>query len=57
MVRNVGAYLYVGEAYGIGFANIRVRPHDIIEVIRFIYLSPREDSPTTNKSKVGVTEY
>jgi hypothetical protein len=50
MVPNVGAN-------GIACGNIKVRPHDIIDVIRFIYLSPREDSPTTNKSKVAVTEY
>jgi hypothetical protein len=31
IVRNVGAN--------------GIRPHDIIEVIRFLYLSPREDSP------------
>jgi hypothetical protein len=33
MLRNVGALL-------LGFANIKVRPDDIIEVIRFLYVSP-----------------
>jgi hypothetical protein len=37
MVANVGAN-------GIACGNIKVRPLDIIEVIRFFYLSPREDS-------------
>jgi hypothetical protein len=31
MVPNVGAN-------GIGFANIRVRPQDIIEIIKFVYI-------------------
>jgi hypothetical protein len=50
MVPNVGAN-------GIACGNLRYALQDIIEVIRFLYLSHREGSPTTNKSKVDLTDY
>jgi hypothetical protein len=40
MYKGVGAYIYVGEAYGIACGNIKVRPYHTIEVIRFLCVSP-----------------
>jgi hypothetical protein len=35
-------------ANGIGFANIRVRPYDTIEVIRFLCVSPTNNKNSTS---------
>jgi hypothetical protein len=56
MYKGVGAYSYVGEAYGIACGNIRVRPYDTIEVITFLCVSPvyfSGNTPIENLDKSG----